>query len=239
MEGFLKFETRVMDEKRQEKRKMEEMKKNMISTIKEMKNKIESTEIELENKRMAIEQLGMDIMELVVIIESGGLSEGEREEIEKKKNGAEIEKLSRTRKFQEKKEGLTALVMKKKELEREVYRIQWYLVKFTMELKEKEKVAMVEMIISSDEDEKVDVWVSILSNTIKHVQTFLIMPKCIIYVMLISIFYFFLQGKDRKMSVGGGGKCQGGGKKKERHEMDRVSILSNTIKRLLTFPDIF
>ena len=97
-EGFLKFETRVTEEKRQEMRKMEEMKKNMISTIKEMENKIESTEIELENKRMAIKQLGMDIMELVVIIESGGLSEGEKEEIEKKKNWVEIKKLSKTRK---------------------------------------------------------------------------------------------------------------------------------------------
>ena len=60
-----------------------------------------------------------------------------------------------------------ALVMKKKELEREVYRIQWYLVKFMMELKEKEKVVMVEMILSSDKDEKADVQVSIVSNCYK------------------------------------------------------------------------
>ena len=41
------------------------------------------------------------------------------------------------------------------------------------------------------------------------------------------------------MSVRGDGKCRGGGKKKEWYEMDRVSILSNTIKCLLTLPNTF
>ena len=154
-QGFLKFETGVTDKKRQEKRKMEEMKKNMICTIEEMEKKIESSEVHLEDERMAIEEMGMDLMEMAVTIESGSLSEGEWEKIEKKKNGVEIKKLHRTGEFQKKKEGLMALAMKKKELEIEVYRIQQYLVKFKMELKEKEKVAMVEMVISSNEDEKV------------------------------------------------------------------------------------
>ena len=60
---FLKFETGVTERKRQEKREIEEMKKNMIGKIGEMEEKIESTEVELENERMAIEQMGMDIME--------------------------------------------------------------------------------------------------------------------------------------------------------------------------------
>ena len=122
---------------------------------------------------MAIEELGMDLMGMAVTIESGSLSEAEWEKIEEKKNGVGIKKLCRTGEFQEKKEGLMALVMKKKELEREVCRIQQYLVKFKMELKEKEKVAMVEMVISSDKDEKADVWVSIVSNTIEHYRTHL------------------------------------------------------------------
>ena len=120
---------------------------------------------------MAIEELGIDLMEMAVTVESGSLSEGEREKIEEKKNGVEIKKLHRMGQFQKKKEGLMALVMKKRELEIEVYRIQQYLVKFKMELKEKEKVAMVEMVISSKEDEKVDVWASIVSNIIEHYHT--------------------------------------------------------------------
>ena len=196
-QAFLKFETGVMDKKRQEKRKMEDMKKNMIGTIEEMEKKIESTEVHLEDKRMVIEELGMGLMEMAVTIESGSLSEVEWEKIEDKKNGLEIKKLHRMRQFQKKKEGLTALVMKKKELETEVYRIQQYLVKFKMELKEKEKVAMVEMVLCRDKDQKADVPVSIVSNTIKHVQTFLIMPKCIIYVMFITILYFFYRVRTR------------------------------------------
>ena len=172
-----------MDKERQEHRKMKEMKKNMIGTIEEMENKIESTEVHLEDERMAIEELGMDLMEMAVVIESGSLSKGEWEKKEKKKNEVEIKKLHRMGEFQKKKEGLTALVMKKKELEREVYRIQQYLAKFRMKLKEKEKVTMVEMVISSEEDEKADVQVSIVSNIIEHYRTCSIMPKCIIYVM--------------------------------------------------------
>ena len=133
--------------------------------------------------------------------------------------------------FQKKKEGLTALVMKKKELEREVYRIQQYLAKFRMKLKEKEKVTMVEMVISSEEDEKADVWVSIVSNIIEYYPAFSIMPECIIYVIFITIFYFFLQGKDEKSSVGDDEK-KAGGKKKERHETDGVHILCQTLSNL-------
>ena len=66
-----------MDKERQEYRKMKEMKKNMIGTIEEMENKIESTEVHLEDERMAIEELGMDLMEMAVAIESGSLSKGE------------------------------------------------------------------------------------------------------------------------------------------------------------------
>ena len=120
--------------------------------------------------------------------------------------------------------------MKKKELEREVYRIQQYLAKFRMKPKEKEKVAMVEMVISSDEDEKADVWVSIVSNIIKHYRTFSIMPECIIYVIFITIFNFFLQGKDKKSSVRDDGKKADG--KGERHETDGVSILYQTLSNL-------
>ena len=93
---------------------MKEMKKNMIGTIEEMENKIESTEVHLEDERMAIEELGIDLMEMEVVIESGSLSKGEWEKKEKKKNEVEIETLCRTGEFQKKKEGLTALVMKKK-----------------------------------------------------------------------------------------------------------------------------
>ena len=136
---------------------------------------------------------------MAVVIESGSLSKGEWEKKEKKKNEVEIKKLHRTGEFQKKKEELTALVMKKKELEREVYRIQQYLAKFRMKLKEKEKVAMVEMVISSEEDEKADVWVSIVPNIIEHYQTFSIMPECIIYVIFITIFYFFYRVRTRKV----------------------------------------
>ena len=78
---------------------MKEMKKNMIGTIEEMENKIESTEVHLEDERMAIEELGMDLMEMVVGIESGSLSKGKWEKKEKKKNEVEIKKLCRTGEF--------------------------------------------------------------------------------------------------------------------------------------------
>ena len=184
----------MMDKERQEYRKMKEMKKNMIGTIEEMENKIESTEVHLEDGRMAIEELGMDLMEMAVVIESGSLSKGEWEKKEKKKNEVEIKMLRRMGEFQKKKEGLTALVMKKKELGREVYRIQQYLAKIRMKLKEKEKVAMVEMVISSEEDEKADVWVSFVSNIIEHYRTFSIVPECIIYVIFITIVINFGSG---------------------------------------------
>ena len=57
------------------------------------------------------------------------------------------------------------------------------------------------------------------------------MPECIIYVIFITIFYFFLQGKDKKSSVGDDEK-KSGGKKKERHETDGVSILCQTLLNL-------
>ena len=79
------------------------MKKNMIGTIKEMENKIESTEVHLEDERMAIEELGMDLMEMAVVIESGSLSKGEWEKKEKKKNEVEIKKLHRMGEFQRRK----------------------------------------------------------------------------------------------------------------------------------------
>ena len=161
---------------------MREMKKNMMGTIEEMENKIERMEVHLEDERMAIEELGMDLMEMAVVIESGSLSEDEWEKKEKKKNKVEIKKLCRTGEFQEKKEGLSGFVMKKRELEREVYRIQHNLAKFRIELKEKEKV---EMVISSNEDEKVDVWVSIVSNIIEHYRTHSNYMLCL---WLFSIF---------------------------------------------------
>ena len=74
-----------MDKERQEYRKMKEMKKNMIGTIEEMENKIESTEVHLEDDRMAIEELGMDLMEMAVVIESGSLSKGEQEKKERRR----------------------------------------------------------------------------------------------------------------------------------------------------------
>ena len=70
---------------------MEEMKKNMIGMINEMENKIERTEVNLEDERMAIGELSMNLMEMAVEIESGSLSIGEQEKIEKKKNETESE----------------------------------------------------------------------------------------------------------------------------------------------------
>ena len=71
------------------------MKKNIIGIIEEMENKIESTEVHLEDERMAIEELGMDLMEMAVVIESRSLSKGEWEKKEKKKNEVEIKTLRR------------------------------------------------------------------------------------------------------------------------------------------------
>ena len=90
---------------------------------------------------------------------------------------------------------------------------------------------MVKMVISSKEDEKADVRVSIVSNIIGHYRTFSIMPEYIIYVIFITIFYFFLQGKNKKSSVGDDEK-KAGGKKKERYDTDGVSILCQTLSNL-------
>ena len=87
-------------------------------------------------------------------MESGGLSEDEKKMLEERKSRVERENISRMQKFQKMKDRLTGLVKKKNELEREVHMMKQYLVRYRKELKEKEKVVMVEIVLSSDKEKE-------------------------------------------------------------------------------------
>ena len=84
-EMYLKLETGISEEKRQEKAETEKTKNKMVNMIKEMQQKINEVQVELEERRMEIENIGSDIMELILEMEGGGINKKERMKIEEKK----------------------------------------------------------------------------------------------------------------------------------------------------------
>ena len=84
-ERYLKLKTGISEVKRQEKAETEKMKNEMVDIIKEMQQKINRVWAELEEERIEIENIGSDIMELILEMECCGINKEERMKIEEKK----------------------------------------------------------------------------------------------------------------------------------------------------------
>ena len=185
----MKLETGILEEKRQEIAETEKMKNKLVNMIKEMPQKINEVQVELEEKRMEIENIGSDIMELILEmeggginkeermkIEGGGINKEERMKIEEKKTEKENEKMNRLEEFNRKKNGVMKLMQKKEEMEVKLDLVKRYLIKYRRDVRQKERRAIVELVLSSDEEvdkeKQKKQRVSIVSNSLKLSRTF-------------------------------------------------------------------
>ena len=148
-EMYLKLETGISEEKRQEIAGTEKMKNKMVNMIKEMQQRINEVQVELEERRI---EIGSDIMELILEMEGGGINKKERIKIEKKKTKKENEKMNRLEEFNRKKNGVMKLMQKKEEMEVELDLVKRYLIKYRRDVRQKERRAIVELVLSSDEE---------------------------------------------------------------------------------------
>ena len=156
----------------------EKMKKKMVNMIKKMQQKIDGVQAELEEERIKIENIGSDIKELILEMECGRINEEERMKIEGKKTEKENEKMNRLEEFNRKKNGMMKLIQKKEEMEVKLDLVKKYLIKCRRDVRGKERRAIVELILSTDEEEdkkkgekEKKQRVSIVSNSLKHLQT--------------------------------------------------------------------
>ena len=149
---YLKLETGILEEKRQEIAETEKTKNKMVNMIKEMQQKINKVQVELEERRMEIENIGSDIMELILEMEGGGINMKERMKIEEKKTEKENEKMNRLEEFNRKKNGVMKLTQMKEEMEVELDLVKRYLIKYRRDVRQKERTAIVELVLSSDEE---------------------------------------------------------------------------------------
>ena len=167
-ERYLKLETGVSEAKRQEKAQMEKTKNEMVEKIKEMQEKINSTQVELEGERIEIKIIGSDIMELILEMECGGLSEEDRMKIEEKKTEKEKEKMKKLQEFKKKKDRVMKLMLKKEEVQEQLDLIKKYLIQYRRDVRQKERRAIVELLLSSNKEEEEEEGkkgrVSIVSN---------------------------------------------------------------------------
>ena len=170
-EMYLKLETGISEEKRQEIAETEKMKNKMVNMIKEMQQKINEVQVELEERRIEIENIESDIMELILEMEGGGINKKERIKIEEKKTKKENEKMNRLEEFNRKKNGVMKLTQKKEEMEVELDLVKRYLIKYRRDVRQKERRAIVELVLSSDEEgdneKEKKQRVSIVSNSLE------------------------------------------------------------------------
>ena len=86
-----------------------------------MAEKIHKLETELEVDRIDLEDLGKEIYEMVVKIDSGKLNDEEMKEIQRKKLADEMVRIDKMDDFQKKKKNLQKLIQKKIELKHQCY----------------------------------------------------------------------------------------------------------------------
>ena len=72
--------------------------------------------------------------------------------IEEKKTKKENEKMNRLEEFHRKKNGVMKLTQKKEEMEVELDLVKRYLIKYRRNVRQKERRAIVELVLSSDEE---------------------------------------------------------------------------------------
>ena len=81
--------------------------------MQQMEEKIHTLETELEADRVDLEDLGKEIYEMVVQIDSGKLNEEEMTQIQNKKLAEELMRIDKMDDFKKKKQNLQKLVQKK------------------------------------------------------------------------------------------------------------------------------
>ena len=151
---------------------MRKTKENMVPTLEEMVEKIHTLETELEVDRVDLEDLGKEIYEMVVKIDSGKLNDEEMKEIQRKKLADEMVRIDKTDDF-EKKKNLQKLIQKKIELKHQHYILEQYLKKYDKDIKKKEMGSINYIVVcDTDSDEEVKrrskkAKVSIVSNTFR------------------------------------------------------------------------
>ena len=173
-ERYLTLETGVSDQKRKEMMEMRKTKENMVQTLEEMAEKIHMLETELEVDRRDLEDLGKEIYEMVVKINSGELNDEEMKEIQRKKVADEMMRIDKTDDFEKKKKNLQKLIQKKIELKHQHYILEQYLKKYDNKDIKKKEMESINYIVVCDTDSDDEVKrrskrakVSIVSNTFR------------------------------------------------------------------------
>ena len=149
---------------------MRKTRESMVQKLEEMAEKIHTLETELEVDRIDLEDLGKEIYEMVVKIDSGELNDEEMKEIQRKKLADEMERIDKTDDF-EKKKNLHKLIQKKIKLKHQHYIVEQYLKKYDKDI-EKKEMELINYIVVCDTDSDEEpqrrskrAKVSIVSNT--------------------------------------------------------------------------
>ena len=98
---------------------MRKTKENMVQMLEEMAEKIHTLETEVD--RIDLEDLGKEIYEIVVKIDSGELNDEEMKEIQRKKLADEMVRIDKMDDFEKKKKNLQKLIQKEIELKHQHY----------------------------------------------------------------------------------------------------------------------
>ena len=115
-ERYLTLEMEVSDQKQKEMMEMRKTIENMVQTLEEMAEKIHTLKTELEVDRIDLEDLGKEIYEMVVKIDSGKLNDEEMKEIQRKKLADEMVRIDKTDDFEKKKKNLQKLIQRRSNL---------------------------------------------------------------------------------------------------------------------------
>ena len=114
----------VSDQKQNEMMEMRKTKENMVQTLEEIAEKIHTLKTELEVDRIDLEDLGKEIYEMVVKIDSGELNDEEMKEIQRKKLADEMMRIDKMDDFEKKKKNLQKLIQKKIKLKHQCYIVE-------------------------------------------------------------------------------------------------------------------
>ena len=132
------------------------------------------------------------------------------------------------------------LMQKKEEMEVELDLVKRYLIKYRRDVRQKERRAIVELVLSSDEEgdneKEKKQRVSIVSNSLELSRTFsnILKTSCLyVHISLINICCFFIQHSDEKMA-----QQKDGDDGYWKKPITKVSIVSNTIEHLQIFSNI-
>ena len=134
---------------------MRKTRESMVQKLEEMAEKIHMLETELEVDRIDLEDLGKEIYEMVVKIDSGELNDEEMKEIQRKKLADEMERIGKTDDFEKKKKNLQKLIQKKIELKHQYYIVEQYLKKYDKDIEKKEMESINYIVVcDTDSDEE-------------------------------------------------------------------------------------